>query len=85
MTHYREVSSDVLDYRDDRDTARVQVRNLMRRITNKVDAHISMEHAQAQLEGREITLDMSKEGLQRLIVQVAVKEFGGGTTAAIGG
>ena len=83
MSYYNLTPDNVLNYRDARDAAHTQVRNLMRRVNNKVDAHISAEMIQAELEGREVALDLSPDGLRRLILTATVKEFGGGEVAAI--
>ena len=83
MTYYNEVPERTLNYRDNRDEAHLQVRKIVRRVQNKIDAYIGIELAKAELEGREVDLDLSLEGIKRLVVEVTVKEIGGGQIAAL--
>lgn len=83
MTYYTEVADNVLDYRDNRDRARTELRNILRRIQNKVDARVAAECALADAEGRAVALDVSADGLRRLIVSVVSKELSGGSALSI--
>jgi hypothetical protein len=83
MPYYNEVPERTLNYRDNRDEAHLQVRKIVRRVQNKIDAYIGIELAKAELEGREVDLDLSLEGIKRLVVEVTVKEIGGGQIAAL--
>lgn len=83
MSYYNLVDDGRLNYRDNRDRAAVEVRNLTRRVLNKVNAHIGQECATAELENREVRLDLSQEGIRRLIVDVTMKELGGARATAI--
>lgn len=82
MSYYRRVDSGVLTYRENRDRAAVEIRNITRRISNEVNDFISLEMATAELEGREVAIDLSADGLRQLLMQVAIKQLGGGTVAA---
>ena len=66
-----------LNYADDRDEAFLQVRKVVRRINSDVDAVIKREHALAELEGREVQLDLSLEGVKRLVLKTAIERLGG--------
>lgn len=77
------VSNDELNYRDDRDIAFRYVDNFIRRIKNQVDAQIKKEHTDALLEGREVQVDLSRQGVKRMIAEAAVA-LAGGVQIAIG-
>lgn len=83
MSYYREVSDNVLDYRDNRDRANIELRNILRRVQNKVNARIAIEHDIAEHEGRAIAIDMSPDGIRELIVRTVRRELGGDPVAAI--
>lgn len=72
-----------LDYRDDRDEALLQVRKVTRRVNNIVEAHIKAEHAKANAEGRRVEIDLSQEGIRRLVLKTTIDRLGGGQIAAI--
>lgn len=72
-------SNSELDYRDDRDIALKYVDNFVRRVKLHVDALVKMEHAQAVLEGRSPSVDISREGIKALIATAAVAQAGGQT------
>ena len=76
MKAFNPPSETELNYRDDRDIAHVQVRNVTRRIFAKLDAAISLEHAQAELEGREAQIDTSREGIAKLVIEYTNKTLG---------
>lgn len=66
-----------LDYRDDRDVAFKYVDNFVRRIKLHVDSQIKVAHVQAALEGREVSVDLSRDGIKRLIAEAAVRQATG--------
>lgn len=72
-----------LDYRDDRDIALKHVDNFVRRIKFHVENTIRLEHAQAQLEGRTVEVDLSRQGIKNMIASAAVR-YSGGDTLALG-
>ncbi|HYS44596.1 MAG TPA: hypothetical protein VEM32_11525 [Geobacteraceae bacterium] len=85
MSYHIQVNEGTLNYRDNRDRAHTELRNIMRRVSNIVDDHISFELAQAEHEGREADIDLSRDGLKRLIVTTVINQLGGGQVAAING
>lgn len=80
--YYRRVDSGVLTYRENRDRAAVEIRNIVRRIANEVNDYISLEMLLAEREDREVAIDLSADGLRQLLMQVTIKELGGGVVAA---
>ena len=79
----RPIAEAELDYRDDRDIAFTQVANFVRRIKQHVENTIRLEHAQAQLEGRSVEIDLSRQGIKNMIASAAVR-YSGGDTLALG-